>query len=225
MTSSSEIRWPPELDPGRAPVHVRNEMVTTAPPEVVWSWLVRAAGWPTWYPNSHAVRIEGGAQDLAEGSLFRWRTFGVSLVSRVEEFVPAERIAWTARGLGVRAYHAWLVRPLPAGSHVLTEETQHGWLARLGSKLMPNRMSQGHQVWLESLRRKAEAGPPERDAHPRAPHRPPRRGRGGRHSRRAHHDAQRRLREAQLRVELLRRAQRPLTVEQRHDPVTHVEDD
>ena len=163
MTSSPlEIRWPPEFDPGRAPapVHVRNDIVTTAAPEVVWSWLVRAAAWPTWYSNSHNVRIESGGHDLAKGSVFRWRTFGVSLVSRVEEFAPGERIAWTARGLGVSAYHAWLIRPVPAGCHVLTEETQYGWVARLGSKLMPSRMSEGHQMWLESLRRRAETGSP-----------------------------------------------------------------
>ena len=160
MTFSSEIRWPPGFDPGRAPVLVRNDIVTTATPEAVWSSLVRARAWPTWYSNSQNVRIDGGAQDLTAGSVFRWRTFGVSLVSRVEEFVPGERIAWTARGIGVSAYHAWLIQPVPAGCHILTEETQYGWLARLGSKLMPNRMPQGHQMWLESLRRRAEGGSP-----------------------------------------------------------------
>jgi hypothetical protein len=32
---------------------------------------------------------------------------------------------------------------------VLTEETQTGWLARLGALVMPGRMSKWYQRWLE----------------------------------------------------------------------------
>ncbi len=156
MTGSSEIRWPAEFDPSRAPVHVRNDIVTTAAPDVVWSWLVRAATWPTWYPNCPNVRIEDGGQDLAKGSTFRWWTFGVPLVSQVEEFEPPARMAWNARGLGLWVYHAWLIEPVAAGSHIITEETQQGWVPRLAHKVMPNRMHDGHQMWLGSLRRRAE---------------------------------------------------------------------
>jgi len=50
---------------------------------------------------------------------------------------------------------------LPDGStHVLTEETQNGWLARLGKLLMPNRMAANHQLWLEGLSARGESGPP-----------------------------------------------------------------
>jgi hypothetical protein len=34
------------------------------------------------------------------------------------------------------------------GVYVLTEETQYGWLARLGALAMPGRMSKWHQRWL-----------------------------------------------------------------------------
>ena len=158
--TSSPIRWPSEFDPSRAPIHVRNDVVTTATPDVVWAWLVPATAWPGWYSNAHAVRIEGGGEELFQGSAFRWWTFGVPLKSTVQEFVPPQRIAWTAGGPGVWAYHTWLISPVPAGTHVLTEETQYGWVARLGNALQPRRMSNGHQVWLESLRRQAERGVP-----------------------------------------------------------------
>ncbi len=155
------IRWPERYDPANAPVHVRNEIDTRASADRVWAWLVRASLWPSWYPNSHHVRIAGGpAADLAAGARFTWRTFGVSLRSAVLEFEPPERIAWNALGLGVEAYHAWLITPAPGGSRVLTEETQHGWLARTGSLLFPSRMSRFHQLWLERLRASAEGGPP-----------------------------------------------------------------
>ena len=74
--------------------------------------------------------------------------------------MPCERIAWDARCCGVRAYHAWLLRKVPGGCHVVTEETQHGWLARLGDLLLPRRMHRGHQAWLEALSAKAAAGLP-----------------------------------------------------------------
>jgi uncharacterized protein YndB with AHSA1/START domain len=157
----TSIHWPERYAPGKTPVHVRNEIETSAPPEVVWAWLLRASRWPSWYPNSHNVRINQGlSADLALGAHFTWRTFGVGIRSTVVECVPCERIAWNAHGLGVDAYHAWLITPSGTGSHVLTEETQHGWVARLGSHVFPNRMSHFHQIWLERLASCAQSGPP-----------------------------------------------------------------
>ena len=63
-------------------------------PAAVWAWLVRAELWPTWYPNSHRVRIVNGPHsDLTLGSRFHWRTFGVAVDSTVAELVPYERLA------------------------------------------------------------------------------------------------------------------------------------
>ena len=94
--------------------------------------------------------------------MFTWRSFGVSLKSKVEEFVPCQRLAWSAIGMGLEAYHAFLIEGIPNGCHILTEETQNGWLARLGHTLRPRNMSEKHQMWLEQLRTKAHSGlPPE----------------------------------------------------------------
>jgi uncharacterized protein YndB with AHSA1/START domain len=156
------IRWPPEFDPAETPIHVRNELEIAAPCEVVWAWLIRAQHWPEWYENSKDVRfITGSPPDLTRGAHFQWSTFGVSLDSNVRELEAPERLAWDARGTGVNAYHAWLLTPtLRGGCHALTEETQHGWMARTGHTLMPSRMSKWHQVWLESLAERAKQGMP-----------------------------------------------------------------
>ena len=98
---------------------------------------------------------------MRAGSTFRWKTFGVTLDSRVEEFVPFERLTWSARAMGIDAYHAWLIEATPAGCHVKTEETQNGWLATLNSALRPNHMRQKHQAWLEGLLSRARTGPPK----------------------------------------------------------------
>jgi hypothetical protein len=106
------------------------------------------------------VVIEGGRRELGPSTKFRWKTFGASLVSKVEEFIPFERLAWSARSTGVDVYHAWLIENIPSGCHILTEENQNGVLARLSNSLRPGNMERYHQVWLQNLVVKAKGGPP-----------------------------------------------------------------
>jgi uncharacterized protein YndB with AHSA1/START domain len=158
---SGKIKWPERYSPQVAPVHVRNSLKISAPAADVWAWLVRAERWPDWYPNAARVRIlRGGGPELALGTEFRWRTFGVGIRSTVREFVPGRRIAWDGRSLGIDVYHAWLIEESADGCRVLTEETQHGAIARLGAWLIPTRMSDFHQIWLENLAANAATGEP-----------------------------------------------------------------
>ncbi len=93
---------------------------------------------------------------------FAWTTFGIRVFSKVLEFEPSTRLGWESQGMGVHAYHAWLLTPLPDGrTHVLSQQRQRGWLAKLVKKLMPNRVETQHQIWLEALSRQAQAGPPK----------------------------------------------------------------
>ena len=154
------IRWPDKYKPEATAVHARTELEMPVSPEAVWPWLVRAELWPTWCPDFAEVVIEGGGPDLKAGSRFRWKTFGVTLSSRVEEFVEFERIAWSARSSGIDAYHAWLIERKSLGCHVLTEETQNGLVARLNDALRPKFMGRMQRVWLERLLEKAKSGPP-----------------------------------------------------------------
>jgi Polyketide cyclase / dehydrase and lipid transport len=167
MNDSIEIRWPNRYDPLNTPIHVRNEIDIAAPPEIVWAWLIRAHNWPTWYENSANIRfVEGVAPDIALGTRFKWKAFGVGIDSRVQEFVPFERIAWNGSALGIAVYHAWLIVRTPSGCRVITEESQRGWLARLSVMVFLNRMWKFHQIWLESLGSKAMQGKPEMLASP-----------------------------------------------------------
>ena len=132
-----------------------------ASPEAVWAWLIRAQLWPTWYPNSADIQfLSGNPPDLALDTRFRWKTFGVTIESTVLEFVPYQRLGWDAHGSGLEAYHAWLIQKTEGGCNVLTEEVQHGGLARLSRGLRPNHMEGKHQLWLEGLQKKATAGLP-----------------------------------------------------------------
>ncbi len=154
------IRWPENHEPARTHVHVRNEMEMPVSSEAIWAWLVRAGLWHTWYSSSKDVTIEGGGLDLRPGARFRWTAFGIRLSSRVEEFVPGERVAWSARARGIDAYHAWLIEKRPSGCYVLTEETQNGLLAWLNNFLRPHSLARMSQDWLEGLLAKAKEGLP-----------------------------------------------------------------
>jgi uncharacterized protein YndB with AHSA1/START domain len=159
MVGTDRITWPDRYDPRTAPVYVWNELDIPAPPADVWAWLIRAQQWPAWYPNSADVRfILGAPPDLALGTKFSWKTFGVRLESTVRELVPYERLAWDARGRGIDAYHAWLLVPTVDGCHVVTAESQRGWLARLQNLFLPTRMFKEHQIWLERLSDKVVRG-------------------------------------------------------------------
>ncbi len=154
------IAWPDRYAPDRVAARVSNEMTIHAPPEAVWTQLIRARDWPDWYPNASDVQIEGGAASLCPGARFTWRTFGVSVRSTVREFVPESRIAWDGAGFLLDVYHAWLIEARPGGCWVLTEEHQNGLAARAQAALMPKRMYRGHQLWLERLRARAEGRQP-----------------------------------------------------------------
>ncbi len=169
-TSFPHIHWPPAYRPATAPVAVRNEIEIPVPASQVWAWLLRAELWPAWYSNAAAIHfLSHSGPDLRNRSRFRWKTFGLTVTSKVLEFDPPNtpeapaRLAWDAHTVGLNAFHAWLLTPLPNGhTHVLTEEVQHGWLARLGKFLFPRRMQTQHQLWLEGLSRQAQSGPPTR---------------------------------------------------------------
>lgn len=158
---SSQIRWPERFDPRRAPVFVSNQLTAAASAENVWSWLINAPLWPSDYSNSADVVLDGAAEQLSQATTFCWKTFGVKLRTHVAEFEPVQRIAWLAKARGIEACHAWLLTPTPdGGCHILTEETQYGWLARLGKVCLPHRMHRQHQRWLEGLAAVATTPPP-----------------------------------------------------------------
>ena len=161
-TQTPQIHWPEHYLPANTHIHVSNQIEIAAPPATVWAWLIRADSWPEWYKNAANIHfLSHTGPDLRDRSRFRWETFGARITSKVLEFEPERRLGWDAHGVGISAWHAWVLTPLPDGStRVVTEETQNGWRARLANTLMPGRLSRCHQLWLEGLAAKAQSEPP-----------------------------------------------------------------
>lgn len=154
---NTTINWPEKFEPKNCPVFVSNEISINASAEQVWAKLIQVTTWPQWYFNASAIEVTNQhSKLLLAGTRFNWKTFGAKLSTEISEYVPDERLAWTAKGTGILAYHAWLIVPTPAGCTVITQETQHGWLCRLGKLLFPDRMYKYHQIWLQGLKAEAE---------------------------------------------------------------------
>ena len=156
---SPDIRWPNGFSPPAAELFAHNERLVDAPCDIVWRFLVDATRWPQWYSNARDVRLVDSAQPvLKEGAVFRWTTFGLSIESRVDEFVPNARLGWYgyAPGTPPSFHHAWLLVPKTGGCEVVTEEAGIGRDAAALRSKDEGLMHRGHDLWLASLRWAAE---------------------------------------------------------------------
>lgn len=155
----SKLAWPEDLGPDVAHLHVVNRLETELSPERLWPHLVRAGAWSSFYANCKRLRFENHeGPELRADSVFTWWTFGVPVRTVVTDFVPARRLAWRGSGLGAEGYHGWLLEPLPHGGTLfVTEETQRGFVPRVGKALLRRGLSYWHQRWLEGIVRAASS--------------------------------------------------------------------
>ena len=158
----SQIRWPDEHRPEASSFVAVNELQMDADQKNIWAWLVRPDLWPSYYRNARRPRhLHQGAWPQVElGSRFRWLTFGTAVASEIVEFEPYGRLAWSAKELGGKGHHGWVLSERDGGTFVRTEETQRGWGIALAKPALRRLMVSQHQKWLEGLARVAAEGPP-----------------------------------------------------------------
>jgi uncharacterized protein YndB with AHSA1/START domain len=154
---SKDIHWPDGFHPAQADLFAHNEIVVHASCEKVFANIVDAQVWPSWYPNSHNVKVlDSPDGKLHEGARFSWDTFGIHIESRVHEFVPGSRIGWFGDGTGMNAYHTFLLLKTDEGCHIVTEEVVKGPGAIDLRQKQPNAMHDGHDLWLSTLKQRSE---------------------------------------------------------------------
>ena len=152
---SPNIHWPDGFDPTRADLFSHNELEINATCEKVWRHIIAAPQWPEWYPNSRDVRIvDDGGPVLKDGTTFRWTTFGISLESRINEFVPYSRIGWYgySPGSAPSFYHTWYLTPQGDACRVVTDEVGMGRDAAHLRETDESLMHRGHDLWLATLK-------------------------------------------------------------------------
>jgi len=156
---SADIHWPEGFTPETADLFSHNQLTIDVSCARVWEHIVEVTKWPEWYPNSKDVRFIGDGPVLKQGSVFRWTTFGISLESKVNEFVPYTRIGWFgyAPGTAPTFYHTWYLTP--AGQNaclVVTDEVGKGADAANLRRTDERLMHRGHDLWLATLKWVAE---------------------------------------------------------------------
>lgn len=155
--------WPDDLRPEGAPVFTTNRLDIAAPPAAVWPHLVRASAWPEFYGNASDVRFAPGAgPELAPGTTWSWRTFGLRVTTRVIAFEPERFLAWRGDAVYGRGVHTWTLLPTEGGCTVVTEEVQRGFVPSLLRWYLRPGLLRWHERWLEGLARRAgsQASPP-----------------------------------------------------------------
>lgn len=149
--------WPGDCDPrDRAWVFAHNEVVVASTPEDVWSRLVAAERWPSWYANARFVKTQND-RPLALGVEFTWVTFGLPIRSVVVECQEPYSIGWCWKSRGwagaAWGYHGWRLerRDPGSGTRVITEEAQRGLLPWALQPVLGPTLFAGHFLWLHDL--------------------------------------------------------------------------
>ena len=137
----------------QAPAVASDEIFIEASSETVWALQTDVNSWPRWRSDVSRAELEGGFE---VGSVFRWRSGGLGVVSTVGEVEPGRRLGWTGRALGTRAAHTWTFEAREGGVLVLTEESFEGWLVRPLKGTMRKTLEGSLRTWLSDLKSEAE---------------------------------------------------------------------
>jgi uncharacterized protein YndB with AHSA1/START domain len=137
----------------QAPLVARKEIFIQASPDKVWGIQTDINSWKEWQQGISRSQMNGA---LAVGTSFQWTSGGFAVTSTLQEVQPMRRIAWTGNAFGSKARHIWMFKPRGEGTLVTTEESMEGWLISLLKPLMPKFLEQSLDVWVSSLKAKAE---------------------------------------------------------------------
>ena len=153
----NEINWPSGYEPQDATFFVHNKIEIKASPQTIWDILIHAHAWPTWYEGASDVKIANSEDGILRAdSVFTWRTMDMQFTSTIKEFKPPYRLSWESRKTLIQGYHAWLIVPTDDGCLLITDESQHGFLASMQGIFIPNKLRLLHDVWLAQVKAKAE---------------------------------------------------------------------
>lgn len=136
-----------------APVRGTAEIDIEAPQQLVWEVLTRFENWPNWNPDVKSMSFAG---PLALGSEFRWKAGPGTIVSTLERIEAPRHVSWRGRTMSIKAVHDWWLEPRDAGTHVRTEESFSGLLARVARKQLQKTLDTSLETGLAALKREAE---------------------------------------------------------------------
>jgi hypothetical protein len=151
------IEWPAAYKPEEANFFVHNSIEIKAAPSTVWNILIKAEQWPSYYTGAENVKVsDNDTGRLQANSIFTWKTMGLDFISTVREYKPNKSLSWESNKKSIQGYHAWLLIPTDAGTLLVTQEAQHGWLSGMEKVFQPNKLRKLHDVWFLQIKNTAE---------------------------------------------------------------------
>lgn len=136
-----------------AAVVVRLDTVIDAPLSQVWDLHTDVNAWPSWQTDITAAAADG---PLAEGSVFRWSTFGLDIDSTVYAIDPGRRILWGGPAHGITGIHEWTFTERDGQTFVQTAESWDGEPIRADRDGMRAALKGSLTAWLAHLKQTAE---------------------------------------------------------------------
>jgi hypothetical protein len=125
----------------------------TASAERVWDLLSNIDRWPMWNSLVQSATLTG---PLQAGSVFKWKSKGLSVTSTLQEVRPRQSLTWTGKAFGTRAIHSWEIEVTDQGAVLRTAESFDGWLPRLMPKTMKRTLDETLPAWLKAIKSEAE---------------------------------------------------------------------
>jgi hypothetical protein len=155
--SNNSIDWPENYEPNKSKFYVENEIEINASPEIVWTILIDALKWESWYEGAKNVSFSSPSETVIDAnSIFNWETMGLKFQSTIKQFESNRLLAWESKKKSIQGFHVWLIIPTEKGCKVLTAESQNGWLTFFEKTFQPNKLKKLHDIWLAELKTKSE---------------------------------------------------------------------
>ncbi len=132
-----------------APLVGHGDIVINAALDRVWRLQTNINYWSEWQPNVASAKLEG---KLAPGTVFRWRTSGVDITSRIDELDKQRRISWTSEAWGMYAIQNFEFEQRADDVKVRTEVSISGWLAQIVGFFSPRYLDELLEKSLQALK-------------------------------------------------------------------------
>ncbi len=138
---------------GVAAASSQAQIQIAATPERVWGLLSNIDQWPKWNTLVQTAKLSG---PLHPGSVFKWKSKGLTITSTLREVTPNQRITWTGNAFGTQAIHTWEIEETYQGVVLRTAESFDGWLPRLMPKTMQRTLDETLPSWLKAIKWEVE---------------------------------------------------------------------
>ena len=138
---------------GVAAVSSQAQIEIATPADRVWELLSGVDRWPKWNSLVQQAVLTGPFQP---GSIFKWKSKGVTVTSTLQEVTPNQRLTWTGKAFGTRAIHTWEIVETGNGVELRTAESFDGWLPKSMPRTMQRTLDETLPAWLKAIKSEAE---------------------------------------------------------------------